>query len=377
MTHQPGVLTKLATALVVISTLASAAESSDKASSANQQYPTFGNIVSNDPRFDKIVGDAKLEKLAEGFDWSEGPVWVPDHKVLLFSDIPPNRVMKWSPGDRKATVFMEPAGYTGPKKRGGEPGSNGLLLDPQGRLIQCEHGDRRVSRVDNFRELDPAAGPYGKDAVKKTTLADKYQGKRLNSPNDAVLKSNGDLYFTDPPYGLEKNWDDPARELDFCGVYRLSKDGELTLLTKEMTRPNGIAFSPDEKTLYVAQSDPKKAVWMAFDVKPDGTIANGRVFYDASKWVNKRKGLPDGLKVDQDGILFTTGPGGVLVFAPDGTHLGTIETGEATANVGWGDDGSTLYITADMYLARIKLNTTGLGFDRQKADVKGRRTTAK
>ena len=376
MTHYIGVLTRFAAALVLTSTLSSAAEPGSKASTADQQYPTFGNIVSNDPRFDKIVGDAKLEKLAEGFDWSEGPVWVPDRKVLLFSDIPPNRVMKWAPGDRKAAVFMEPAGYTGPKKRGGEPGSNGLLLDAQGRLIQCEHGDRRVSRVDNFRELDLARAPHGKDAVKKTTLADKYQGKRLNSPNDAVLKSNGDLYFTDPPYGLEKNWDDPARELDFCGVYRLSKDGELTLLTKDMTRPNGIAFSPDEKTLYVAQSDPKKAVWMAFDVKPDGTIANGRVFFDASKWVNKKKGLPDGLKVDQNGNLFATGPGGVLVFAPDGTHLGTIETGEATANVGWGDDGSTLYVTADMYLARIKLNTKGLGFGAERAADKGRNTVA-
>ena len=350
--------------LLLSCSVTATADEAKSGGAASGQYPTFGKLVSLDPRFDKLVGSAKLEKLAEGFDWSEGPVWIPQHNTLLFSDIPPNRVMMWSPGDRKASVFMHPAGYTGARNRGGEPGSNGLLLDMQGRLIQCEHGDRRVSRVDNFKQLDPSAAPFGKDAVKKTTLADNYQGKRLNSPNDAVLKSNGDIYFTDPPYGLEKNWDDPARELDFCGVYRISKDGELTLLTKEMTRPNGIALSPDEKTLYVAQSDPKNAIWMAFDVKEDGTIDNGRVFFNATKWVLAKKGLPDGLKVDQQGNLFATGPGGVLVFAHDGTHLGTIETGEATANVGWGDDGSTLYVTADMYLGRIKLNTKGLGFDK-------------
>src|SRR5205807_4266317 len=192
--------------------------------------------------------------------------------------------------------------------------------------------------------------------------ADRYEGKRLNSPNDGVFKSNGDLYFTDPPYGMEKVWDDPARELDFCGVYRLSKDGKLTLLTKDMTRPNGIAFSPDEKTLYVANSDPEKAVWMAFDVKEDGTLGKGRVFFDATKWVGKeRPGLPDGMKVDRKGNLFATGPGGVLVFAPKGKHLGTIATGVPTSNCAWGPDGY-LYVTADKALTRIKTLTKGKGF---------------
>ncbi len=319
---------------------------------AGEKKSTFGIIERKDPRFDKLVPkDAKLEILAKGFEWSEGPVWIRDGGFLLFSDIPNNVVNKWKEGEG-VSVFLKPSGYTGAKARGGEPGSNGLLLDPEGRLVLCEHGDRRVSRLE---KLDPKA--------KKTTLADSYMGKKLNSPNDAVYKSNGDLYFTDPPYGLEKVWDDPARELDFCGVYRLSKDGQLTLLTKDMSRPNGIGFSPDEKTLYVANSDPDRPVWMSFKVKKDGTLGKSQVFYDASDWVKaKRKGLPDGLAVDQQGNIFATGPGGVHVFAPDGDYLGNIDTGEATANCAFGEDGTVLYITADMYLMRIKTNTKGLGF---------------
>lgn len=315
---------------------------------ARAQSSAFGQIDRKDPRFDKLIPqDARLEKLAEGFEWTEGPVWVRDGGYLLFSDIPRNSVMKWQPG-AGATLYLKPAGYTGVVEYGGEPGSNGLTLDSQGRLISCEHGDRRVSRMETNGG--------------KKTLVDSYQGKRLNSPNDLVYKSNGDLYFTDPPYGLPKNVDDPRKELDFQGVYRLSKDGQVTLLTKEMSRPNGIAFSPDEKTLYVANSDPAKAVWMAFEVKQDGTLGKGRVFFDVTSWVDKKKGLPDGLKVDQQGNLFATGPGGVHVFAADGTHLGSIDTGEATANCAFGDDGSMLYITADMYLCRIRTGTKGIGF---------------
>jgi gluconolactonase len=315
-------------------------------------YPAMGSILRKDPAFDKLVPrDAKLEKLADGFKWTEGPVWISDGGFLLFSDIPNNRIVKWQAG-KGAHTWLKPSGYTGEKARGGEPGTNGLMLDREGRLILCEHGDRRVTRLD---KIDPHA--------KKTVLADRYQGKRLNSPNDVAVKSNGDIYFTDPPYGLEKNWDDPARELDFCGVYRIgASDGKLTLLTKEMTRPNGIVFSPDEKTLYVANSDPKIAVWMAFDVKTDGTLGKGRVFFDATSWVGTKKGLPDGMKVDQQGNLFATGPGGVHVFTPDGTHLGSIDTGVATANCAFGNDGSVLYVAADTNLCRIKLNTKGKGF---------------
>jgi gluconolactonase len=257
--------------------------------------------------------------------------------------------MKWSPGTTKAVVFMHPAGYTGTKPRGGEPGTNGLTLDKEGHLVACDHGDRRLYRLQS-------------DGTKKT-LVDRYEGKRLNSPNDLCYKSNGDLYFTDPPYGLEKNWDDPARELDFCGVYRLGKDGKVTLLTKELTRPNGIAFSPDEKTLYVAQSDPEAAIWRAFDLNDDGTLSGSRVLFDATKWAKAGlKGLPDGMKVDKDGNLWATGPGGVVVLDKGGKHLGTINTGEATANCAWGGDGSMLYVTADMHIARIKTSTKGAGW---------------
>ncbi len=321
-------------------------------------YPTFGSIERKDPAFDKLLPkDAKLEKLASGFEWAEGPLWcqkeIPGSGIagrvpfLLFSDIPPNRIMRWSEPAREAVIFMHPAGYTGAKPRGGEPGTNGLALDKEGHLVACDHGDRRIYRLQS-------------DGTKKT-LADKYDGKRLNSPNDLCYKSNGDLYFTDPPYGLEKNWDDPARELDFCGVYLLGKNGKLTLLTKELTRPNGVAFSPDEKILYVAQSDPAAAVWRAYDVKADGTIENSRVLFDATSWVKAgKKGLPDGLKIDKDGNLWAAGPGGIVVLDKNGKHLGTIDTGEATANCAWDDDG-TLYIAADMHIARIKTSTKGAG----------------
>ncbi len=308
-------------------------------------YPAIGAIHRLDPRLDSLIAaDAKIEVLASGFEWSEGPVWIKEGAYLLFSDIPRNSVMKWKESEG-LSVYLKPSGFTGPGDYGREPGSNGLTLDPKGRLISCEHGDRRLSRLE-------ANGG-------KKTLIDTFEGKRLNSPNDAVYKSNGDLYFTDPPYGLPNGWDDPRRELDFCGVYRLSVDGRLTLLTKEMTRPNGIAFSPDEKTLYVAQSDPQRAIWMAFPVSADGTLGKGRVFYDSTSMVSKLPGLPDGLKVDRSGNLFATGPGGVHVFAADGKALGRIDTGEATANCAWGDDGSTLYITADMYLCRVRTKTRG------------------
>jgi gluconolactonase len=301
---------------------------------------SLGTIERLDPRFDELVApDAVIEKLAEGFEWSEGPVWVPRDGHLLFSDIPNNAVMKWQAGEG-ISVFLKPAGYTGQAPRGGEPGSNGLALDPQGRLVLCQHGDRQVARLEKDGSF--------------TVLVDRYQGKRLNSPNDLVFKSNGDLYFTDPPYGLVGEEQKRLGELGFCGVYRVGGDGKLTLLTDQMTRPNGIAFSPDEKTLYVANSDPQRAVWMAYDVTPQGLIENGRVFFDATPWVNSMKGLPDGMKVDRAGNLFATGPGGVNVFSADGKHLGRLNTGEATANCCFGPE-ATLYITADMYLCRVRL----------------------
>jgi gluconolactonase len=312
-------------------------------------YPTLGSIERLDSALDRLLDrDAVIEKLAGGFEWTEGPVWVPAEQCLLFSDIPRNTVYRWKENEG-VTRFLRPSGYTGEKKRGGELGSNGLLLDPEGRLVLCEHGDRRIARLE-------------KDG-KKTTLADRYDGKRLHSPNDGVFKSNGDLYFTDPPYGLERNWFDSARELSFCGVYRLSRSGTLTLLTKELARPNGIAFSPDEKTLYVSNSDPLQPLWKAYPVKEDGTLAEGKVFFDAAELLRARKlGMPDGLKVDRTGHLFATGPGGVLILSPEGKHLGTINTGAPTGNCAWGDDGSVLYITANQDLCRIRTKTKGKGW---------------
>ncbi|HKQ72197.1 MAG TPA: SMP-30/gluconolactonase/LRE family protein [Blastocatellia bacterium] len=348
----------IAVAIAAIASLSSCSTAPMENKTASTAAPTASTepkaaakIVSLDPAFDKLVpASAKVEKLVDGHKWVEGPVWNRKEGYLLFSDIPNNAIIKWQEG-KGESVFMQPAGYTGKDPfTGKEPGTNGLTYDSEGHLVACEHGDRRVSRLEA-------------DGKTKKTLADKYNGKRLNSPNDLTYKSNGDLYFTDPIYGLPQQEKDPARELDFCGVYRLSKDGKLTLLTKEITRPNGIALSPDEKKLYVASSDHDKAIWMVYDAHSNGTISNGKVFFDATAWVKEgRPGLPDGMKVDKDGNLFATGPGGVLVFSPEGKHLGTFDTGVPTANVGWGGDGSTLYITANTALLRVKLNTKGLGF---------------
>ncbi len=307
-----------------------------------------------DPGFDRLIDlDAKIETIGQGYDWSEGPVWVKNGGYLLFSDIPKNIVYRWKEGEGVGS-YLQPSGYTGKEPRGGETGSNGLIIDAQGRLVLCQHGDRRVARMD--APLDSPKSDF-------TTLADRFEGKRLNSPNDAVFRSNGDLYFTDPAYGMEKQWEDPKREIPFAGVYRRTASGEVTLMTKDMTRPNGLAFSADEKRIYVAQSDPKSAIWRVFDMKGDGTFGEGRLLLDATAMVGPAQpGLPDGLKIDTEGNLFATGPGGVLVISPAGKHLGTIVTGQATSNVAFGDDGRTLYITADMYLMRVKLKAKGLGF---------------
>lgn len=309
-------------------------------------YPTTGSIEVIDESFYNLIPKgAELEVLAEGFNWSEGPVWLPSENKLVFSDVPENTVFQWEEGKEK-TVYLNPSGYQGETERGGEMGSNGLLLSPNGQLVLCQHGDRRVAMME---------APLSSPGSTFISLADNYQGKKFNSPNDAVFHSNGDLYFTDPPYGLPERMDDPGKEIDFQGVYRADGEGNVTLLTDELSRPNGIAFSPDFTTLYVANSDPENAIWMAYDVKEDGTLENGRVFFDATKWIGSKKGLPDGFKVNDDGYLFASGPGGILVFSKEGKHLGTVNTGQSTSNCGFGNDGDYLYITADMYLMRIKL----------------------
>lgn len=327
------------------STPAKPAKKGDAGKAPAKVYPTMGSLERLDPALDALIpAGAQIEKLAGGFEWAEGPVWVRRSKTLLFSDVPRNVIFEWQPGVGTRD-YLYHSGYTGGKNRAGEPGSNGLTLDDQGRLVMCMHGDRLIGRME----------PDGKFTV----LADYYLNRRLNSPNDLVFKSNGDLYFTDPPYGLEKGQDDPEKELLFNGVYLRRRSGEVVLLTRELIFPNGVALSPDEKTLYVAVSDPAKPVIMAYPIKSDGTLELGVIFFDAAPLVAGRKGLPDGLKIDTQGNLFATGPGGVLVLNSHGKHLGTINTGEATANCAWGDDGSTLYITADSFLCRIKTSTKG------------------
>lgn len=319
---------------------------------ATNEFPTFGKIERLEPGIDRLIArDAKIEQLAEGFTWAEGPVWMREGGYLVFSDVPENVVHKWTRAGG-ITDFLKPSGYTGSTPRTGEPGSNGLTVDSEGRLTLCEHGDRRIARLE-------------KDGH-KTTLADRYDGKRFNSPNDLVYKSNGDLYFTDPPYGLLGEKHDVNKELQFNGVYRLSTNGTLTLLTRALTFPNGLAFSPNEKTLYVAVSDPQHPIIVAYDLKPDGTLTHERVFFNAAHLAARGlKGLPDGMKVDVHGNLFATGPGGVLVISPEGRHLGTIFTDDLTANCAWGENGSVLYMTVNHRLCRIATKTSGKmpGFD--------------
>jgi gluconolactonase len=312
----------------------------------SQQIKPESRVIVKNPLIHQILPEnAVVEILADGFVWTEGPLWLPTENKLIFSDIPPNSIFEWSENAGKK-LYLRPSGFTGKEKRKGEPGSNGLLLNASGELILCQHGDRRVAKM---------AAPLSNPKADFITLADNYNGKKLNSPNDAAFHKNGDLYFTDPPYGLEKNVNDPAKELDFQGVFKLEKTGEVVLLTNELSRPNGIAFSPDYSKLYVANSDRSKAIWIVYDVDEEGLLKNGKLLFDATEMTKNFKGLPDGLKVHPNGWVFATGPGGVLVFTPNGEHLGTIFTGEATANCAFNADYSELFLTADDYLLRVKL----------------------
>lgn len=313
---------------------------------AYAQTKTVGQIVRLDPAIDELIDkNAVIEVLADGFKWSEGPAWLKKENCLIFSDVPQNIIFKWKEGEG-ITEFLKPSGYTGRGNYSREPGSNGLTIGINGEIIACEHGDRRVTSLTHT------------EGVGKRTLADNHKGKRFNSPNDVVQKSNGDVYFTDPPYGLPKQENDPTRETGIFGVYRVSKTGVVTLLINDLSRPNGLAFSPDESILYVAQSDPAKPYIMAYPVLKTGIVGKGKIFFDVSDLAKQGlRGLPDGLRVDDKGNLFSTGPGGVLVISPKGKLLGRIETGNLTANCGWGDDGSTLYMTANNTLCRIKTKT--------------------
>jgi len=317
-------------------------------SALSGERKTIGRIERQDPRLDGLIPrDAVIEVLAEGFRWSEGPVWDRAAGRLLFSDVPSNVVHAWSEKGGLAS-FLQPSGYTGPEGGGGrEPGANGLAFDARGRLVLCQHGDRRISRLEDGRFV---------------TLVDRFEGRRFNSPNDLALGADGSIYFTDPPYGLTKTFDDPGREIGWNGVYRLAPDGRVSVLVKDLRAPNGIGLSPDGRTLYVGQSDPNRPVVMAYDLAGDGAVSNGRVFFDTTSLRKNGPGAPDGLKVDRAGNVFTTGPGGVVVVSPKGEYLGTIVTGVPTANCAFGDDGSTLYLTANDKLCRVRTTTKGQGF---------------
>jgi gluconolactonase len=317
-----------------------------------------------DPAVDQIVpAGATLERVATGFKWVEGPVWFND--AFFFAEIPSDSIRKWTPASG-VTMFLTPSGYKGSMPYGGpEPGSNGMTLDANGRLTVAGHAQRDVYRFES-------ADPNG--AI--TVLADTWQGKQLNSPNDLVYRSDGSLYFTDPPYGLRtQHDDDPEKKLTVNGVYRIphaldQKPGsqparaELQQLVTDLTRPNGIAFSPDEKYLYVDNSEPKK-IWMRYRVLPDGKLTDAKLLYDATS--DARPGAPDGMKVDVQGNIYSTGPGGVWIFSPEGKPLGTIVMPEKSSNVAWaGDDHKTLYITASTSIYRVHLNIAGAPLVRAK-----------
>ena len=310
-------------------------------------------VVRLNPALDKIIPkDAEAEKIADGFHWIEGPVWDRKSRTLFFSDIPANAIYSWKEG-KGTKLFLSPSGYDEPEPFSGkEPGSNGLTFDPDGRLVICQHGNRQIIRIEENRA--------------KTVLVDRFKGKRLNSPNDVIFSSTGDMYFTDPPFGLPNTFGDEKKELSFQGVYRLSTNGELDLLIRDLKAPNGLALSPDERMLYVTDVDTGAPAWYECDLDGNGTISRKRLFFDARPLSVNGPGAPDGLKIDTDGNIYGAGPGGIYIFNSMGTLLGIIKTAVATSNCAWGDDGSTLYFTANSSIFRIRLKTNGIGFGHPK-----------
>jgi len=307
---------------------------------------SIGTLEKMDPALDAIVSPgAKSEIIAEGLDWSEGPLWLEKINALIFSDVPQNIVYKWT-AEKGKEVYLTPSGYTDSAKRGGEMGSNGLTLDNNGQLLLCQHGNRQVARmtsgVDNPQPLF-------------ATVAGKYKGMRFNSPNDVIVDSKGQVYFTDPIYGLESQSDkDPKKETPYNGVYKVKTDGTVVLLVDSITRPNGIALSPDEKKLIIACSDPEKPNWYIYDVDENG-LKNGKIFYSCVGQDKTLPGLPDGFKIDKNGTVFASGPGGVRIFNMEGKLLGMLKLENATSNIAFSPDQKTIYITNDMYVLRWKL----------------------
>lgn len=295
-----------------------------------------------DPSLDLIISaNPEVEIIASGFEWSEGPLWVESKKMLLFSDVPKNTIYKWTE-EHGNELYLTPSGYTG--NQSGE-GSNGLLVDDEENLILCQHGDRRLAMMD--ASIDSPKPEF-------ITITDQFEGKKFNSPNDAVFY-NYSFYFTDPPYGLDKQMEDPAKELPYQGVFRIDSDGNVKLLVDSLTRPNGLAFLPNQKTLIVANSDQNKARWYAYTLAENDSITSSKILYDATEYTKTEKGLPDGLKIDSNGNIFATGPGGIWIFNATGKLLGKIKISEATSNCALSSDEKTLFVTADMNVLRIKL----------------------
>ncbi len=306
---------------------------------------TIGNVERIDPSLDSIIAPgSKAEIIAEGFKWTEGPLWIADKNMLLFSDVFANKVFKWSQ-EKGTETYVSPSGYTGEKAREAELGSNGLLLNKEGKLVLCQHGNRQVALMD---------ADLGNPKPIYKTIAASYENKKLNSPNDATYNSAGELFFTDPPYGLEKNMADPLKEISFQGVYKVTAPGQLTLLCDSITRPNGIAFFPGDSSLLIANSDSTKPYWYYFDIK-NGSFANGKVFYDATTALSQGKGLPDGLKIDKQGNVFASGPGGIFIFNRQGKLLGKISLPIAASNCAFSPDQKTLFITATNYVLKLKM----------------------
>ena len=321
---------------------------SDQASDKKEiTVKTLGSIERFDSALDNIISkNAKPEVIAEGFEWSEGPLWIEKHNMLLFSDVPMNTIYKWTE-EKGKEEYLKPSGYTGTEpSKCKEPGSNGLVLDAAGNLILCQHGNRQMAKMD---------AAIDKPEPKFISLANMYKGKRFSSPNDAVFNKAGELFFTDPPYGLQTQGDDdPKKEIPFNGVYKVKANGDVMLLVDSITRPNGIALTPDEEKLIVACSDGKHPNWYIFDIAGD-SVVNGRIFYSAREEAKTLKGSPDGFKIDKNGNVFASGPGGIYIFNGEGKKLGMIRLEERASNCALSPDEKTLFVTNDMYLVRVKL----------------------
>lgn len=307
-------------------------------------YPTTGSIERIDPSLDAIISAGALpEIIAEGMEWSEGPLWIESEKMLLFSDVPRDTIFKWTE-EKGKEVYLTPSGYTDTVKRGGEMGSNGLLLDKAGNLVLCQHGNRQMAKMN---------APLNQPKPNYTTLAGTYGGKKFNSPNDAAYDNNGNLFFTDPPYGLEKQLSDPLKEIPFQGVFKVNTSGKVIVISDSLTRPNGIAFL-DEQTLLIGNSDPAKPNWYAIKLNGDSVISTS-IFYSTADRDKSWKGLPDGLKVDRNGNVFASGPGGVWIFNKQAKLLGRIRVTDAVSNCALSNDEKTLYITNDSQVLRLKM----------------------